>query len=46
MLRQEASILRDCHTLGSEWDGAELEVKEHYDGMMSLAARLTTNDKG
>lgn len=43
VLRQEASILRDCHTLAGEWDDTEPEVKANYDRMMALADRLTPN---
>jgi len=43
VLRQEAAILRDCHTLNSEWDGADPEVQAGYDRMMALAARLAPN---
>ena len=43
VLRQEAAILRDCHTLDGEWDENEPEVKANYDGMIALADRLTPN---
>lgn len=43
MLKQEAAILRDCHTLDGEWGETEPEVKANYDGMIALADRLTPN---
>ena len=43
VLRQEATILRDCHTLNGEWDLNDPEVKANYDRMMALADRLTPN---
>lgn len=43
VLRQEATILCDCHTLAGEWDDTEPEVKANYDRMMALADRLTPN---
>lgn len=39
-LRQEAAILRDCHTLGGQWDGEDRETQAHYDQMLALADRL------
>jgi hypothetical protein len=43
VLRQEATILRDCHTLSGEWDGSEPEVEAGYYRFMALADRLTPN---
>lgn len=43
VLRQEATILRDCHTLNGAWDGTEPEVEAGYQRFMALAARLTPN---
>lgn len=43
VLRQEATIMRECHTLDGEWDGTEPEVQAEYDRLMALAARLTHN---
>ena len=43
VLRQEASILRDCHTIDGRWDGSEPEVEASYRRFLTLAARLTPN---
>lgn len=43
VLRNEAAILRDCHTLNGEWDGTEPEVEAGYNRLMALADRLTPN---
>jgi hypothetical protein len=43
VLRQEASILRDRHTIDGRWDGSEPEVEASYRSLLTLAARLTPN---
>ncbi len=43
VLRQEASILRDCHTIGGKWDEDDQETRAHYDQILALADRLTPN---
>lgn len=40
-LRQEATILRDSHTLNGEWNDDDMETQAHYDQMLALADRLT-----
>lgn len=44
LLRQEAAILRDCYTIGGEWDEDDLETQAHYDQMLALADRLTPSN--
>ena len=41
VLRREAAILRDRHTLDGAWNDDDLEIQSHYDQMMELADRLT-----
>ena len=40
VLRQEASILRDSHTLYGRWDDDDRETQAHYDQMLALADKL------
>lgn len=40
VLREVAADLRDCHTIGGEWDGTETEAQAEYDKLVQLADRL------
>ena len=44
VLRDEAAILRDCHTIDGKWDDEDRETQAHYDQMLALADRLTPPD--
>ena len=39
-----ADDLKQCSTIGGEWDGTEAEAKEEYDRLMSLAESLEVNN--
>ena len=36
-----ADELKQCSTIGGEWDGTEEEAKEEYERLMTLAERLS-----
>ena len=40
-LTRLADELKQCSTIGGEWDGTEEEAKEEYDRLMALAERLS-----
>jgi hypothetical protein len=40
MLEEEAQTLKDCHTVGGEWDGTDTEVQENCAEMLSAAAEV------
>ena len=44
ILRQEATILRDCHTLDGKWDEEDRETQAHYEQTLALADRLEPPD--
>ena len=44
ILRQEAAILRDCHTIGGEWGEEDRETLAHYEQTLALADRLEPPD--
>lgn len=46
VLRRDADILRDCHTINGQWDEDDRETQDHYDKMMALADRLVPASGG